>query len=146
MRRGNTSSIPKGRLYGEYGGEAVLRNPEKRISLVQRRPSGERKAGKGMDKSQCLPKTSTLSSERGPVRKHSLTQDTKLGPTLQSRVAHQAPLSVAFSRQEYWSGLPFPSLGDLPSLEIKPTSLARQVDSLPLSHWGSPISINSPCY
>ena len=93
VRRGNTSSIPKGRLYGEYGGEAVLRNPEKRISLVQRRPSGERKAGKGMDKSQCLPKTSTLSSERGPVRKHSLTQDTKLGPTLQSRVVHQAPLS-----------------------------------------------------
>ena len=38
-------------------------------------------------------------------------------------VAHQAPLSMKFSRQEYWSGLPFPSPGDLPDLGIKPTSL-----------------------
>ena len=37
-------------------------------------------------------------------------------------VAHQAPLSMGFSRQEYWSGLPFPSLGDLPDLGIKPVS------------------------
>ena len=35
-------------------------------------------------------------------------------------VTHQTPLSVAFSRQEYWSGLSFPSLGDLPDLGIKP--------------------------
>ena len=85
LRRGNTSSIPKGRLHGEYGGKAVvLRNLEKRIFLMQRRPSGERKAGKGVDKSQCLPKTSALSSERGPLRKHSLTQNTKLGLTLRS--------------------------------------------------------------
>ena len=38
------------------------------------------------------------------------------------------------SRQEYWSGLPFPSPGDLPNLGVKPTSPALQVDSLPLSH------------
>ena len=38
-------------------------------------------------------------------------------------VAHQAPLSVGFSRQEYWSGLPFPSPGDLPNLGIEPVSL-----------------------
>ena len=38
-------------------------------------------------------------------------------------VAHQAPLSMGFSRQEYWSGLPFPSLGDLPNLGIEPVSL-----------------------
>ena len=37
--------------------------------------------------------------------------------------AHQAPLSMGFSRQEYWSGLPFPSPGDLPDPGIKPTSL-----------------------
>ena len=36
-------------------------------------------------------------------------------------VAHQAPLSMEFSRQEYWSGLPFPSPGDLPNLGIKLT-------------------------
>ena len=38
-------------------------------------------------------------------------------------VARQAPLSMKFSRQEYWSGLPFPLLGDLPYLGIKPQSL-----------------------
>ena len=37
-------------------------------------------------------------------------------------VAHQAPLSKGFSRQEYWSGLPFPPLGDLPNPGIKPMS------------------------
>ena len=46
-------------------------------------------------------------------------------------VAQQAPLTMGFSRQEFWSGLPFPSPGDLPNPGIKP-------DSLPLSHQGSP--------
>ena len=35
-------------------------------------------------------------------------------------IAHQVPLSMGFSRQEYWSGLPFPTPGDLPDPEIKP--------------------------
>ena len=39
-------------------------------------------------------------------------------------LAHQAPLSVRFSRQEYWSVLPFLTLGDLPDPVIKPTSLS----------------------
>ena len=39
-------------------------------------------------------------------------------------VVHQAPLSMAFSRQEYWSGLPFPSPGDIPDIGIKPTTPA----------------------
>ena len=39
-------------------------------------------------------------------------------------VAHQAPLTVGFPRQEYWSGLPFPSLGDLPDPGIEPSSPA----------------------
>ena len=39
-------------------------------------------------------------------------------------VAHQAPLSVEFSRQEYWSQLPFPTPGDLPDPGIEPKSLA----------------------
>ena len=38
-------------------------------------------------------------------------------------VAHQAPLSMKFSRQEYWSGLPFPPPGDLPDPGIEPASL-----------------------
>ena len=45
-------------------------------------------------------------------------------------VAHQAPLSMGFSRQEYWSGLTFSSPGDLPDLGIEPGSPALQEDSL----------------
>ena len=57
----------------------------------------------------------------------------KLCPTLETpwTVARQAPLSVGFSRQEYWSGLPFPSPGKLPNSGIKPGSPAFQADSLP---------------
>ena len=55
-------------------------------------------------------------------------------------VAHQAPLSMGFSRQDYSSGLPCPPPGDLPNPGIKPTSPALQVDSLPPSHQRSPIS------
>ena len=44
-------------------------------------------------------------------------------------VAHQAPLSMEFSRQEYWSGLPFPFPGDLPDPGIKPGSLTLEADS-----------------
>ena len=57
-------------------------------------------------------------------------------------VARQAPLSMGFPGQEYWSGLPFPTPGDLPHPGIKPVSpaaLALQVDSLPLSHVEAPI-------
>ena len=54
-------------------------------------------------------------------------------------VAHQAPLSMGFSRQEYWSGLLFPSLEGLPDPGIEPVSSALQVDSLPLSNQGSPL-------
>ena len=45
--------------------------------------------------------------------------------------ACQAPLSIGFSRQEYWGGLPFPSPGDLPDPGIKPGSPVLQADSLP---------------
>ena len=56
-------------------------------------------------------------------------------------VARQAPLSMEFSRQEYWSGLPCPPPEDLPDPGIKPTSLAAPtllMDPLPLSHRGRP--------
>ena len=45
-------------------------------------------------------------------------------------VIYQAPPSMGFSRQEYWSGLPFPSLGDLPDPGIEPGSPALQADAL----------------
>ena len=53
-------------------------------------------------------------------------------------IACQA-LSLGFSRQDYWSGLPFPSLGDLPHPGIEPRSAALQVDSLLSGKPGKPI-------
>ena len=48
-------------------------------------------------------------------------------------VARQAPLSMRFPREEYWSGLPCSSPGDLPDPGIEPASPALKADSLPLS-------------
>ena len=58
---------------------------------------------------------------------------TKSCPTLETpwTVTRQAPLSMGFSRQEYWSGLLFPSPGNLPDPGIEPGSPALQVDFLP---------------
>ena len=53
-------------------------------------------------------------------------------------VAHQAPLSVGFFRQEYWSGSPFPSPGHLLDPGIEPRSPALQADSLPTELQGKP--------
>ena len=52
--------------------------------------------------------------------------------------AHQSHLSMGFPRQECWSGLPFPSPGDLPDPGLEPASPAWQVGSLPPSHLGGP--------
>ena len=65
--------------------------------------------------------------------------------SLQPHGAHQAPLSMGFSRQEYWSGLPCPPPGDLPTPRIKSvssTAPALLEGSLLLSHWGSYWSIS----
>ena len=53
-------------------------------------------------------------------------------------VAYQAPQSTEFSKQEYWSGLPFPSPGDLPNPGIEPRSPALQADALPSEPPGKP--------
>ena len=53
-------------------------------------------------------------------------------------VAYQAPPSMEFSRQEYWSGLPFPSPEDLPDPGIEPCSLILQADALPSEPPGKP--------
>ena len=60
-----------------------------------------------------------------------------------STIAPQAPVSMEFPRQEYWSGLPFPTPGDLPDLGIEPMYAALQVDSLPLSSVQSSHSVVS---
>ena len=65
-------------------------------------------------------------------------------PTLWS-VACQAPLSVGFFRQEYWSRLTFPPPGNLPNTGIKPVSPASptlQADSLPIESLGKPMSVS----
>ena len=55
-------------------------------------------------------------------------------------VARQAPLCMKFSRREYWSGLPFPSPGDLPNPGIEPRSPTLQADALPSEPSGNPIT------
>ena len=83
----------------------------------------------------------------------SITLDTQMTPPLWQKVkslspirlfvtpwtvAYQAPLSMGFSRQQYWNGLPFPSPGDLPNPEIEPGSPALQADTLPSELPGKP--------
>ena len=58
-------------------------------------------------------------------------------------VAHQTPLSMGFSRQEYWSRLPFPSPGDLPNPGIEPRSPTLQADALTSEPPGKPTGIGS---
>ena len=66
-------------------------------------------------------------------------------PTLPNpwTVAYQTPLFMGFSRQEYWSGLPFPSPGDLPDPGIEPRTPALQADSYQLSYKGRPMQYYS---
>ena len=62
-------------------------------------------------------------------------------------IARQAPLSMEFSRQEYWNGLPFPTLGDLSDPGIKPTSLASPALAggfFPTVPPGKPLGLMSP--
>ena len=74
----------------------------------------------------------SLKPDGGGLVKSSLTLATPW------TVARQAPLSMGFSRQEYWNGLPFPSPVDLPDLRIEPGSPALQADSLPTELPGKP--------
>ena len=70
------------------------------------------------------------------MRKHGgggVVTKSGLTPATPGTVAHQAPLSMGFPRQEYWSGLPFLSAGDLPDLGIKPVSPVLQAESLPIN-------------
>ena len=79
------------------------------------------------------------------VLSHSVVSNSAMPST----VAHQVLLSMEFSRQEYWSELPFPPPGDLSHPGIEPPHpllcfLHWQVDYLPLSHLGSPQRLNRP--
>ena len=91
-----------------------------------------------MRKTAGKPKLKDINS----VKYLTTTPETELHPTLSTpwAVACQAPLSMGFSRQEHWRGLPFPPPGDLPSPEIEPRSPALQADSLPTELQGQPSS------
>ena len=71
----------------------------------------------------------------------------QLCPTLVApwTVAHQAPVSMGFSRQEDWSGLPFPSPGDLPNPGMEPGPPEFEADSLPTEPQGKPYHIVKGC-
>ena len=91
-----------------------------------------------MSFSQIIPPSPSPSESKSPLLSHSggcclvtVVSDSFVTPWT---VAHQAPLSMGFPRQDYWSGLPFPSPGDLPNPGIEPVSPALQADSLPLNH------------
>ena len=82
----------------------------------------------------CNPRDGSLpGSSVSPHQSESESKVTQSCPTVCDpwTVAHQASPSMGFSRQEYWSGLPFPSPGDLLDPGIEPRSPALQVDSLP---------------
>ena len=82
-----------------------------------------------------------LSTEYGPSCVLSRFSHVQLCATLWT-VARQAPLSMGFPGQEYWSGLPCPPPGDRPHPWMETICpAALQADSLPLSHWESPMSL-----
>ena len=73
-----------------------------------------------------------------PLHESESVNRSVVSDSLRPHVAHQAPLSMQFSRQEYWSGLAFPPPGDVPHPGIKPRSPALQADSLPSQPPGKP--------
>ena len=86
-----------------------------------------------------LPEFQILRSSRWCFESESV----RLSATPWATVVHQAPLYMEFSRQEYWSGLPCPSPGDLPDPEIEPRSPAMQGDRLLFELPGKPPIVNS---
>ena len=76
----------------------------------------------------------------GPLRTESKSEVAQSCPILCNPMDCQAPLYMRFSRQEYWSGLPFPSPRDLPNPGIKPRSSVLQADSLPSEPLGNPFA------
>ena len=86
---------------------------------------------------------SRLKYKRSVFRKQTLwTKKVKVSVAQSCPCSLPGPLSKEFSRQDYWSGLPFPSPGDLPDPGIKPGCPTLQVDSLPSESSGKPLMNN----
>ena len=95
-----------------------------------------------MQRADSLEKTLMLGKIEGRERRDDRGWDVWMAsPTrwmsILGNVACQSPLSMGFSRQEHWSGLPFPPPGDLPYPGMEPVSPTLQADSLPQSYQGS---------
>ena len=91
----------------------------------------------------CLPETNTtLIANQLCILSHSVVSDSLITWT----AAYQAPLSTVFSRQEYQSGQPFPSLGDLLDTGIEPWSPASQADFLPSELPGKTLIYYTPIH
>ena len=117
--------------------------PHGQRSLVGHSPLGKKRVGHDLETKQQQQKENK--AKRGVIVFYILSEMyyclvAKLCLTLLSPwiVARQPPLFVVFPKQEYWSGSPFPSPGDLLDPWIRLASPAWQVDSLHLSHLGSP--------
>ena len=76
--------------------------------------------------------------QEDPLEKEMATHSSNLAWKTPWTVACKVPLSVEFSKQQYWSGLPFPSPGDLPDPGIEPGSPTLQADALPSEPPGKP--------
>ena len=95
--------------------------------------------GSDSKESTCNQETWVQSLGReGPLEKRQATHSSILAWRIPWTVAYQAPLSMGFSRQECWSGLPFPSSRDLPDPGIEPGSPTLQADALPSEPSGKP--------
>ena len=79
-----------------------------------------------------------MTNQDSVLKSRDITLPTKVH--IVEAMSHQAPLSMIFSRQGYWSGLPFPSPGYLPNPGIKPRFPALQADSLPTELQRKPVS------
>ena len=95
--------------------------------------------------------TASLSCALHPICEYSISKKVKSLRCVRLfatpwTVARQAPLSMGFSRQEYWSGLLFPSPGDLPNPGIKPWSLALQANALSSEPPGKLPKFEQPYY
>ena len=80
----------------------------------------------------------TAEAAKGATKSESVTLSVVSDSATPRTVVREAPLSMEFSRKEYWSGLPFPSPEDLPDPGIKRMSPALQADSLPSEPPGKP--------
>ena len=125
-----------------FGPGIKWKNTEKEIR--RNLPSNIKIESDSMIRTETTGKTSNSETEKA-YRNWNEREVAQLCPTLCDlwTVAHQAPPSMGFSREEYWSGLPFPSPGDIPDPGIEPRSPTLQADAL-TSHHQSPTYMRIP--